>query len=103
MKTIGSVQPEYNERGEITNHFYIGGSIVILSEREARHLALLQVAWDDDVFRFPPGTFDVDERDMHKAFRAIRVFTEAKFAINEFRDTLALLNNLLIKEGEEGE
>jgi hypothetical protein len=95
MKTIGSVQPEYNERGEITNHFYIGGSIVILSEREARHLALLQVAWDDDVFRFPPGT--------HKAFRAIRVFTEAKFAINEFRDTLALLNNLLIKEGEEGE
>jgi hypothetical protein len=102
MKIIGNVQPEYNEGGEVINSSYIGGSIAMLSERETNLLALLQLAWDGDIFRFPPGRFNADERDMSDAFKAIRAFTEAKLAINEFRETINLLDDLLIKENEEG-
>jgi hypothetical protein len=102
MKIIGGIQPEYNESGEVVNGFYIGGAIAMLSEREARVLGLLQLAWDGDIFRFPPGRYEADDRDMNNAFKAIRAFVDAKFAINEFKDAINLLDDLLIKEDEEG-
>jgi hypothetical protein len=97
MKVLGSVNPEYDENGEVVNTDYMGGTIAMLTEREMTQLNLLQQAWDDKIFKFPPSRYEADERSMDDAFKAIRCFVETKFALNEFRACINDLDSLLVK------
>jgi hypothetical protein len=95
MKIIGSVIPEIIEPGELANAEYAGGVIVMLTEREAAILASLQIVWDGDIFKFPNRPRDIEEREMSNAFCAVRSFVEAKFAINEFRNSINNLDDMI--------
>lgn len=101
MKILGSISPEYNEVGEVINAPYVMGAIVAMTEREVKTLALLQEAWDGDVFH--PGVFreKIDSIEMDKQFQAIRAWVEAKLALNEFRQVIDDLDSLLIGEDDE--
>ncbi len=106
MKTIGYIEPAFTtDDGEITmlDPEYEGGTIVQLTQRETALLIKLQDAWDGGVFRWPPSDNEkLDEREMNSAFKAIQSFIEMKFAVNEFRNTIDRLDDLL-KNGEGNE
>lgn len=94
---IGDVKLEVTESGELANAAYAGGVIVMLTKQEAAILASLQMAWDGHIFRFPDHPRDIEKREMSDAFWAVRSFVQAKFAINEFRDSINYLDDILIK------
>jgi hypothetical protein len=98
MKSIG-----YIESGGNTEQKYIGGSIVMLTQREMALLLMLQDAWDGAVFRWPPAKNEKlsDDNEMSDIFKAIHCFIEAKLAINEFKKTIDDLNDLIMENKNE--
>jgi hypothetical protein len=100
MKIIGRMEPKFTgDTGHIEDPEYLSGSIVALTKKEVEVLRLLQDAWNGEVFEWFHAS-SPDDKDMSDAFRAILNFVEIKFAINEFKEAINNLDNILIK-GEE--
>jgi hypothetical protein len=95
MKKIGNVTPEIIEPGKSLDMEYVNGIIVMLTEREAVILASLQMAWDGDTFIWQNRPGIIEEKEMSGAFYAVRSFVEAKFAINEFRNSINNLDDMI--------
>jgi hypothetical protein len=100
MKVIGYIKPEYNDEGEVVNGDYVNGGLVALSESELSVLGLLQSAWDGETFRAYINMRDTDNRMLSDAFKAVRCFVEAKFALNEFKNSINNLDDVLMGKSE---
>lgn len=98
MKIIGKPVLEKDKDGEYVDTAYINGTIIMLTEREAKTLGLLQNALKGEVFKWDAYQYDLRDKDMNNAFMAIRCFVEAKFSVNELEAMVNNLNEVLIKE-----
>lgn len=103
MKVIGSVATlDKDENGEYRDTAYMGGSIVMLNEEETRYLGLLQAAWSGAAYRNDIGIRNrLQSENMSDAFKAVHSFVDAKFAVNEFREMIDRLDNILLEKNEE--
>ena len=99
MKVIGEVAAKLNEEGEAENKDYLGGSIVMLSQREMVILRQLQDAANGHKWHFVgiPASHITDDVEMDNLFWLVRQFIEAKFAINEFKGAIERLDGIMMK------
>lgn len=99
MKVIGDVTPKFDEEGNTVNVNYVGGCIIMLTSREASIFRDLQKAAKSEKWRFPfpDERTKPDDIKMDTLFWLVRQFTEAKFAINEFKGTIERLDDILMK------
>jgi len=101
MKIIGTIPAKFTDAGEIENTDYLDGSVVMLSRAEVVMIDRLQEACSGDVFNWRNAHGDFDDIEMSNIFRLVYEFANAKFAVNEFREAIDRLDDLLMKENEE--
>jgi hypothetical protein len=99
MKVVGEIRAEFiDEEGHVNNPDYVGGLIVQLTQQEAATLKQLQDVWDGlgwDIKRLMGNHIPSDIK-MDNMFCAVRLFVEAKLAVNELKDEVDKLNNILV-------
>jgi len=101
MKVIGKIPAKFTDAGEVENADYVDGSIVMLSHAEVITIKQLQDAYNGDTFNWRVARGEFDNIEMSDAFRLVSKFASAKFAINEFRETIDRLDEILMKEDKE--
>lgn len=104
MKIIGTVEPVYtDEAGHVEDATYLGGAIVQLTIQEIKLLKMLDDAWKGHISTWLPDRrpITMDEVDMSNRFKAIRVFVETRYALNEFKAAISKLDGILIEAEQE--
>lgn len=99
MKVIGEVAAKFNKEGQVEDRDYLGGSIVMLNQREMSVLQQLQEAAEGYKWRFTGIPQSPDDIKMDDLFWLVRCFTETKFAINEFKGAIDRLDDILMNGG----
>ena len=94
MKVLGRIEPSFNDEGIYDDPDYLGGVIVSLTEKEMRILSLLQESCEGYTFRYKNVGLPED-KFMSDVFMAIQAFTEAKFQINEFREMIDRIDDMI--------
>ena len=100
MRVIGRVETKF-DGDHVTNAPYMNGLIVELTPYEANLLRALQEAcegreWDiEHMIKNNPYYTDIEDIDMAEAFGMIRLFVEAKFAVNSFKAAVSRLEDTL--------
>lgn len=98
MNILGDIAPKFDgDSSEIINSEYAFGKIVQLTEKESKALSLLQTAWNGDLDRGYRDHFHPESDDMSSQFKAVLCFVHAKFAVNEFKNSISMLDKLLIE------
>lgn len=99
MQIIGDITPKFDEEGNTTNVNYVGGCIIMLTSREASIFRDLQKAAKGEKwqFPFPDERTKPDDAEMDTLFWLVRQFAEAKFAINDFKEAINRLDDMLMK------
>ena len=96
MQIIGDIIPKFDDDGEVTNPGYAGGVLVQLSRSEARILAELKLALDGHEWDYSRLiNAKLSDYEISEVLLIIRVFIEAKFAINQMKNTVDELENIL--------
>ncbi len=92
MIVIGTIEPnEYQTNGE-----YLGGGMVLLSPYEMRAIKMLQNACEglrDDYHHIEWGK--PKDAMVDDLFMLVYRFAEAKFAVNDFKNKIEGLENVL--------
>ncbi len=98
MRVIGTVEPEKSHQlAEISQDGeYLGGSVVLLSPYEMKAIKMLQDACKglkDDYHLMEWGK--PENAMIDDLFMLVYRFAETKFAINDFKDKIERLENVL--------
>jgi len=100
VKVIGKIHHQVDDQGYIADDRdsieYLGGGIVLLSQQEMGALDMLQKACNGLESRYPHFEWGKpDNVMMDDLFMLVYRFTEAKFAINDFKFAIERLESVL--------
>lgn len=97
MKIIATIDPIYNN-DECINAEYVGGKVIHLTRQELKTLTTLQQAIDGQSYNWQSflGEQSPDGRDMSDLFACVYAFVLAKFQVNELKELINKLDNVIM-------